>query len=406
MIDSEKKLKREKNDKKIKRAIALAGGGPAAGLHIGVLDCLKKNGIEFDVWALSCIGAWVGLVYNQCDEGKEVEQTYDFFKNGVFREDVSYSRFPINTVFGPDWFGNTRALMQYLSDPDTHFKNLWLPDQIAESFRQTMSFLSDHRKWTEGDFNQWMLNHVMAPNPFVRFLTSMMYLSNVTGLSRIYYPDSALLKSIKFEKLKERPQFIFHNAYNLTTDELDLFCNRDTQDWKGKGYKTISAATLCACSALPFIEGTVDIGGDTYCEGALVDTVNFKDLLKDHDLDEIWISRIVDAHQIRAPENLTNALANLCQLFAATVGEDDVNLFKYHVKEDNKWHGTIIEIQVDSKINYDWSHANLKLGRDRGYEAADNACKKYVDERLKPLEPALVPGPPGVRIITGDKNQR
>ena len=41
----------------------------------------------------------------------------------------------------------------------------------------------------------------MAPNPFVRYLTSMMYLSNVTGLSRINYPNSDFMKGIKFEKL-------------------------------------------------------------------------------------------------------------------------------------------------------------------------------------------------------------
>ena len=50
----------------MKRAICLAGGGPAAGLHIGVLEGRKSCGITFDnqddVWALSCIGAWVGVV--------------------------------------------------------------------------------------------------------------------------------------------------------------------------------------------------------------------------------------------------------------------------------------------------------------------------------------------------------
>ena len=48
-------------------------------------------------------------------------------------------------------------------------------------------------------------------------------------------------------------------------------------------------------------------------------------------MDEIWISRIVDADQVRAPNDLDNSMANLCELFAATVGEDDVKLFKYHV---------------------------------------------------------------------------
>jgi predicted acylesterase/phospholipase RssA len=365
----------------MKRAIALAGGGPVAGLHIGVLARLAEAGLKFDVWALSCIGAWVGLVYNQCERGREPEQTYQFFRDGVFRNDVSYSRFPINGVFGPDWFGNARALTQFLSDPRS-YQNLWLPNEMAESVRQTMQFLTGRKKWTEGDFNQWMLNHVMAPNPYVRFMTSMMYLSGMTGLSRIYYPDSAFMSAINFDRLKEpdRP-FIFHNAYNLTEDRLDLFCNKDTNEWKSKGYKSISAASLCACSALPFIEGTVDIDGTTYCEGALVDTVNFKDLLEDHpDLEEIWISRIVDAKQIRAPKNLTNALSNLCQLFAATVGEDDVRLFKYHVKEEGKWHGTIVEIQVDKNVNFDWSHANLDAGVAAGKLAADRAYKKYLQE--------------------------
>src|SRR2546430_17513051 len=40
-----------------KRAICLAGGGPAAGLHIGVLEGLAANRIKFtresDIWALS-----------------------------------------------------------------------------------------------------------------------------------------------------------------------------------------------------------------------------------------------------------------------------------------------------------------------------------------------------------------
>ena len=363
----------------MKRAITLAGGGPAAGLHIGVLDCLAKAGIKFDVWALSCIGAWVGLVYNQCDPGKEVEQTYNFFKDHVFRDDKSYERFPINTVFGPDWFSNTQALMRFLSKPE-NYKNVWLPDRIMDSVQATMSMLSDRDKWfkwDQGDINQWILNHVMAPNPFVRYLTSLMYLSEVNGLSRIYYPDSVFMKGIKFERLfEDKKPFIYHNAWNLSKQQLDLFSNE-----KGDGYKDIRSASLCACSALPFIEGTVEIDGDTYCEGALVDTVNFQRLLEDHkDLDEIWVSRIVDAKQIRRPENLHDSLGNLCQLFAATVGEDDVKLFKYHVREENKWKGTIVEIQVSHYINFKWSHENLNRGRAAGCKAADEAYKEYMKQ--------------------------
>jgi len=106
----------------VKRAITLGGGGPAAGLHIGVLEAFESHpDIKFDIWALSCIGAWVGIVYNQFDDDKDrAEQTYQFFKNGVFRDDESYERFPINTVFGPDWRANIKALSKFVTDSDNY----------------------------------------------------------------------------------------------------------------------------------------------------------------------------------------------------------------------------------------------------------------------------------------------
>src|ERR1700738_2059498 len=377
--------------KPVKRAITLRGGGPAAALHIGVLEALHAAGITFDVWALSCIGAWVGIVYNQCDKDKEVEQTYEFFRDGVFRDDESYKRFPINTVFGPDWRSNVDAFNDFVSEPDNYKDFQWQPYRMMDYVQDSMSILFDHlpsrdkpfRKLDEGDFNRWILNQVMAPNPFVRYLTSMMYLSDVTGLSRINYPDSEFMKSINFQELQkpERPA-IFHNAWNLDKQKLALFSNRPMQiknekyEYKG----TIDARSLCACSALPFVEGTVEIDGVTYCEGALVDTVNFESLLEEHPgLDEIWVSRIVDSKQIRKPENLHDAMANLCQLFAATVGEDDVKLFKYHVKcdEPRKWTGTVVEIHVPAHIDFKWNHSNLDHGRQLGKAAAEEAIAAY-----------------------------
>jgi len=368
----------------MKRAITLGGGGPAAGLHLGVLDVLTPE-IEFDVWALSCIGAWVGVIYNQCEGKNKAEQTYAFFRNNIFRNNASFSRFPLNTVFGTDWGDNWLAFLQFVFNAK-NYDNLVLPNEIAESFRQTIALLCDPSRWNSGDVNQWILNHVMAPNPFIRLLTSMMYLSNVNGLSRICYPDSSFMKSIKFDRLKEIKPFLFHNAFSFETRDIELFSNKPVPEPRAPfkksekpDYKRIDAETLCACSALPFIETTVMIGDHEYCEGALVDTVNFWHLLDDHpDLDEIWVSRIVDAQQIRRPKDLHDALANLCQLFAATVGEDDVKLFEYHVKEDKKWTGTIIEVCVDSKIDFEWSHANLDFGRERGRLAAQAAYDKYM----------------------------
>jgi predicted acylesterase/phospholipase RssA len=386
--------------KPVKRAITLGGGGPAAGLHIGVLEALQSHrGITFDVWSLSCIGAWVGIVYNQWDDKKvrnKAERTYQFFKDGVFRDDEGYKRFPINKVFGTDWRSNIDAFNDFVTEPDNYKDFRWQPYRMMDSFQESMAILCDHipgrgekfRKLDEGDVNGWILNQVMAPNPFVRFLTSMMYLSDVKGLSRINYPNSEFMKEIDFEYLFENKEgetkpSIFHNAWNLDKQELALFSNKPMQSKFYQG--DINASTLCACSALPFVEGTVKIGDDTYCEGALVDTVNFESLLEEHpDLDEIWVSRIVDSKQIRKPENLHDALANLCQLFAATVGEDDVKLFKYHVKCDTprKWAGTVVEIHVPGHIDFNWNHSNLNEGRKLGKAAAQQAIGAY-QEHLK-----------------------
>jgi hypothetical protein len=123
----------------------------------------------------------------------------------------------------------------------------------------------------------------------------------------------------------------------------------------------------------------------------LVDTVNFKNLLRDHpDLDEIWISRIIDATQVLPPRDLRDSMANLSELFASTVGEDDVKLFKYHVKFGDiegdgrpTWNGTIVEIPVSSDIDFNWSRSNLERGIKSGVLAAEQALKYYYGSKEK-----------------------
>jgi predicted acylesterase/phospholipase RssA len=409
--------RQSENGGRPRRAICLAGGGPVAGLHIGALHGLGENRINFesenDVWALSCIGAWVGIIYNQFDDGDRATQTYEFFRDNVFRDDETFESFPINRIFGPDLFGNADAIRDFLLEPE-HYKKLFSARKMMESAANSMSRLTRERKnwkWNEGNFNNWFLNEVLAVNPMVRLLTSMIYKSKVSGLTKLYYPGSDFLQNIKFDNLyaspakgdtpARKPPYLFHNAWNLSRKRLELFCNDKTsayRDENNQPYKRITPASVCACSALPFVEQTVELDGDVYCEGALIDTVNFKSLLKDHreTLDEVWISRIVDAKQIRKPENLYDALANLCELFAATVGEDDVALFKAHVRENNRkkndlaWEGTIVEIRTATNVNYEWSQGNLTRGCRHGAKAADDAAKLYEAYKGKPKKDGVL----------------
>ena len=431
-----------------KRAIALAGGGPAAALHIGALEYLNEQGIKFDqpddVWALSCIGAWVGIVYNQCDRGREPEQTRKFFRDNVYRDDLSYSRFPINAVFGPDIVSLTRAAVEFMSDIE-NYQNLVLPGKMVDFVRRAFAFSVDPRQWNQGDLSKLALEF-NAAHPAMRFLTSFMYLSNLNGLSRMYYKNSTFLNSINFDRISEDSKpFIFHNAFNLATKKIELFSNRqpkkpalkfggvkpmigspgvsvedvysfacgkrsenprlpsemeiaekfrlsldqvkDALDFAAghKKYQPITAETLCACSALPYIEETVRFeNGTEYCEGALVDTVNFHDLVDDHDeppIDEIWVSKIVDFEHIDAPKNICDALGNLCMLFAATVGDDDIRLFKYKARLEREipWLGEVIEIDFGEFTNFDWNHNNFDKGVDAGRKAAEEALRRKKD---------------------------
>lgn len=375
----------------VKRAIALAGGGPAVGLSIGALKRLDEEpDIQFDVVSTACIGAWLAATYYQAPAGQGIASTEGFFRK-VFQPDDYYARFPIAPVFAPNFPKMVENTLAFITDPAS-YHNLVVPDKIKEAAEDLLSFWTDPRRWTVADFNTTLLNSVLAPNPIARFFTSMMYLSRTKGLSQVFYPDSPILSQIDFAALSgpDKPT-IYHNAYNLTRKRLELFCNKPNSK-----YLPITARSLCACSALPYIEDTVEIDGDTYCEGATVDTVNFEHLLTNHpDLEEVWVSRILDRHQIRKPDNLYDALNNLVMLFAATTSEDDVKLFRFHLRRTRS-KVKLVEIPVDHHINYDWTLSNLNRSMRDGYEAATEILRRYRagEPTCAPLDASPAADPP------------
>jgi predicted acylesterase/phospholipase RssA len=402
--------------RKKKRAIALAGGGPAAGFHIGALAALEAYGVSFDVWSLSCIGAWVGTYYNQLTAHDRAARTYEFFKEHAFRDTASYQGFPVNKAFAPQLQAYAQAWLAHSLNPKTYWDVFNFGKDLPGAAAGWARWLTTPEMWlSEGDRNAHVLNDILAVHPASRFLTSMAYLSNINGLSNIYYQDSSLLESIKLETLDlarvgnldqlSRAQLadlaagydtgrtaadaptvpeIYHNAWRLTDGErnvpggLQLFNN----NWmnyrhreKPRHYLPITRPSLCACSALPYIEQTVKIpndDGNEYSEGALTDTVNFRHLVEDHpDLDEIWVCRIVDYRQVRKQNNLHDSLGNLCQQFAAEVGENDIELFKTHLRKSTGRTPRVVEIPIspDTKINFRWDHENLDAGCAEGYGA-------------------------------------
>jgi len=403
-----------------KRALALAGGGPAAGLHIGALKALEEAGITFDVFSLSCVGAWVGLVYNTRSardaQGRgPAEQTLDFFEKYCFRDDDSYAWFPMNRGFAPDFIALWWALASFPFSKDNDWSKLVpaSPQAWAGMFRWMAPF-AEGRWPTQQEINAGILNDWLAVNPATRYFTSLAFKSQINGLARIYYQDSHVLEEVfQGDRLAQVKPDIYHNAWRMPRGDepgrIQIFHNRpDPANPAHKDYLTISKKSLCACSALPFIEESVKLDdGYEYTEGALVDTVNFANLLRDHaNIDEVWVSRIVDEGQVQPARSLGDSLANLPMQFAAEVGEDDIKLFRQHLLNQSVMRPRVVEIPIKPKteVRFHWSHENLRQGYKEGYEAV---------RRLLAFDPELAsdgsgppPPPPPSPIRTRASRER
>lgn len=361
----------------MKRAITFGGGGSAMGLEIGALAALSEADMipTFQVWSLSCIGAWVGIVYNQFD-GEPMEralQTRRLFRE-VFRRDENYAMFPTNNVFAPDTLAKLKAFSLHMLEP-RNFRHTFDLVGMMEFATDVVGTVTNRCKWNDGDLNALLLK-AASVNPFVRILTSFEYLSKENGLARIYYPGSTFMKQLNINAIygPGKP-VIYHNAYNMTKHRLEHFVNNYTETMH-----SISDRSLCACSALPHILRPIVMFGDTYCEGALKKTLDFTHLLDRHpDLDEVWIVPILSDEQVKPHSNKKESLENLTMLFGSTVGRDQIELFKYQAKDRN-WKGKIIEIPVAANISYDWSQSNYDHSIHEGYVAATKAIRDYNNE--------------------------
>ena len=373
-----------------RRALTLAGGGPAVGIGLGVLQALQKfPEIKFDVWSLSCVGAWLGCLYHVSPKRTQEEKLkfVTSLMEGFFREDRVYDKFPCPTVFVPDIPEIISAYLCFMIDP-TSYANLIVPSEIQKAYQDLLNYYLRPSRWSYGDFCHLMLNSILAPNPAARFLMSMIYKSDVPGQNKLWFgPSYNLLKAFDTELLEENDvPILYHNAYNVDLQKLQLFSNKNSD------YPKITAQTLCACSGLPFILSPVTINGSTYVEGATIDTVGFWDLLENHpDLDEIWVCRILDTHQIRPHHNLVEALNNLVMLFAGTTSEDDVKLFRFHLEKLNESRAAeaaktnskpnrieLFEFPVDYQTSYEWTHTNLRESAKASQASAEKTIREYL----------------------------
>lgn len=363
--------------KKITRAIALSGGGPPVGLQVGALKALNERGIHFDVFTTDCIGSWTACIYNSHSEDKRIEKLVDFYMTCFVPDDI-FSGFsvPIN-IFVSDYYRDSLFWIEKWLDYRT-YEDLLLPNRIFEYILH----YSNPWNFPKNSIDvSLMWTRSLSLNPYARLIFKLIYHNKKTGKSSLLGPGNygkdLVDAYIDFDKLMHLATKIYVNAYNLTRQKIDLFINRQGH----VKYKPIDLNVLKANSSiLGYLENR-EIRGDTYCEGAVVDTVNFRDLLGNHpDLDEVWVINILDYKEIIPPKNQLEADLLAVELPFTTISQDDIKLFRYHLKKlglDSKI--KLVEIKTSYKdLDFFWKQSTLQKGIKIGYNGAMKTIQEYL----------------------------
>jgi predicted acylesterase/phospholipase RssA len=387
-------------ERRPRRALALGGGGPAVGISLGFLLALEQwnqqqdddgqpeRKIEFPVWATGCVGGWLACLYHLCakpGQASQVEKQIRVF----FREPDMYKHFPCPTTFTPDIPAQIAAGLKYLIDPGS-YRDLVVPKAILQAYRDILDYHLKPSKWNLGDFNFLMLNSVLAPNPASRLLMSLLYKSDVSGLNSIWFgPDYSLLKQFDLAKLSKRGvPHIYINSYNLEWKRSELYTNHVVSGAKPPA-KPITMPALCASSALPYILTPVAVDGEKHIDGALIDSFCFEAIhCRHNDINEVWISQIVDHSQVKAPANLLEALNNLIMIYAGTTSRHDIEIFVHDVNRHEHFSRLvdarhefnpieIFRLPVEPSTNYFWDYDNLDNSIARSKANCLAFIKKY-----------------------------
>ena len=88
-IENTKKLKLAKDNKNLKVALVLSGGGVKGYAHLGVLKVLEKENIKIDYITGTSIGAFIGTLYSIGYSVDEIEKLLDDLNIGNFLENVT-----------------------------------------------------------------------------------------------------------------------------------------------------------------------------------------------------------------------------------------------------------------------------------------------------------------------------
>lgn len=327
-------------DPNTRTAIVLGGGAPNMALMAGALAAFVERGVTFDVVSCSGAGALAGLLWLAPMGGSPRDALEAVTTMSV--ADPIYSLFPIN--------------YKVFNKPGP-FADLWRAAVAANPFLRVDPRLYER----DGPYAVW--SDLVALG-----LAALTPSGLGPGSLGLCAPVPFIEKLVDFGALRGLAPYFYMNAYNIDEQRIDDF----TKD-------VITPDHFRAALAFPFIYGPFTLGGCRYYEGAVVDCLNFKDLVELHpNLERVVVLDVLgSADLVRAPRDLYDSWVLSLVIPLVKTAEDNLELFELkHKPPGLEVHKIAFDVpSEDLPEVLDWSESNARrlfdIGRAAGLRYAE-----------------------------------
>jgi NTE family protein len=331
----------ERSENRARTALVLGGGAPNMALMAGAVAAFVDRNVVFDVVSASGAGSLAGLLWLAPKGQTPAEALRSVVTMSI--SDAIYQYFPVN--------------YKVFQKPGT-WADLWRTALAANPFFAVKPHdyedSAPYALWVD-----WMALWSASHSPSGLMWTSW-------GLCA---PTPFIEHIIDFDKIRHITPHFYLNAYNVTKQVIDDF----TKD-------EITPDHFRAALAFPFIYGPYRLNGNLYYEGAVVDCLNFKDLVEQHrGLETIVVFDVLGSDTlIRPPRNIYDSWVLSMIIPLVKTAEDNLDLFA--LKHNNGWRKSegaktdLLKIEFDVPDQYlvevlDWSASNAARLFDIGHKS-------------------------------------
>jgi NTE family protein len=342
-------LNAARSEGRSRTALVLGGGAPNVALMAGALAALNDRGVTFDVVSCSGAGGLAGLLWLAPKGRTPAEALRSVTTMSV--ADGIYQHLPVN--------------YKVFHKPGS-WADLWRRAMAANPFFSLDANRYDHFSPYALAID-WMLLWAATLSPSALHAGSW-------GLCQ---PAPFIEHIIDFERLKHVKPYFYLNAYNASKEAIDNFSKEE-----------ITPEHFHAALAFPFIYGPYRLNGDLYYEGAVVDCLNFKDLVERHTgLETIVVFDVLGSDTlIRAPRNLYDSWVLSMIIPLVKTAKDNLELFA--LKHNKGWRraegakADLLKIEFDVPEQHlvevlDWSASNARRLFDIGYKSGLGLCEAH-----------------------------